>query len=140
VTSNPAVEGAGGLEVSVTIKGAGGYSDPWVVTRGTPQEVDDYTASQEYKALLDRVYGKIGPAYAGAGSAPQQSSNSGGGGNTQKRSNAPRGAQEPPAYAPPCPGEGWQYKSGKKKNGQGTWEAWMPPKGSNADPVWFSED
>lgn len=132
--SNPvSADAVSGLEISITVKGSGGFDEPWVVLRGTPAEVHAFTGTAQYKEILDRTYSQIGPAYKGAGTTNTGNS----GGNTQQRQSAPRGAQEPPPGTAPAPGPGWVYRTGKKKNGQGTWEAWMPPQGSDEKPVWL---
>ncbi|AWY03580.1 hypothetical protein SEA_HOOKMOUNT_49 [Mycobacterium phage Hookmount] len=130
-------------KVVLTFKGGTGFDAPWIVIHAT--DLDDALAqvtgenASTLGALFERVQ-NAGQHFSGLGPKPANGGNgggSGGGGGGQRRSNAPRQAQEPPADAPPAPGPDWTYKSGKKKNGNGTWQAWMPPRGSNEDPVWF---
>jgi len=74
-------------------------------------------------ALMEKV-SKAGAHFAAQG--PKKAPAGGGGGR-----------QDPPAGAPPCPGDGWEFKSGVSKNSGKAWKAWMPPKGSNEKPVFF---
>ncbi|AHY27114.1 hypothetical protein PBI_PHANTASTIC_51 [Mycobacterium phage Phantastic] len=131
-------------KVVLTFKGGTGFDAPWIVIHANDLDdaLDQVTGDNAATlgALFERVQ-NAGQHFAGLGNSSGQSNGGGnrGGGNGggQRRSNAPREAQQPPADAPPAPGPDWVYKSGKKKNGNGTWQAWMPPRGSNEDPVWF---
>lgn len=139
----PAAPASEGGKVTTTFKGGTGFDAPWIVIHSdSVQDAYDQVTGPTagvLAALMERTQ-LIAQDFAGKGvsQASKPSSGGGGGGGSRQQSNAPRGAQEPPSYAPEKPGDGWEYRSGKKKNGQGTWEAWMPPRGSNEDPLWFS--
>ncbi|AOQ27976.1 ribonucleoside reductase class II [Mycobacterium phage Mundrea] len=121
----------------VTLKGGAGFDAPWYVIHASGlDEVEELFAGEDaarLAAVMERIqtaakhFVSLGPAKAAGG-------NGGGGGGG--RSNAPRGAQEPPAGTPPAPGPDWTYKSGTGKNGK-PWSAWMPPRGSDEKPVWL---
>lgn len=132
VTNTP----ASGDKITLTFKGGGQFSDRWVVAHvASPTEGLALLNDPEFKELLD-LSRKVG-AYDASESGSAPSNYGGGGGNAQRRQSAPRAAQEAPPGTPPAPGPDWEYRTGKKKNGQGTWAAWMPPKGSNESPVWL---
>ena len=122
-------------KVVLTFKGGSGFEAPWIVIHATDlEDALDQVSDEALADLMGRVQ-RAGQAFASQGPAKSQ-----GGGNNrgtwQKRSNAPAQAQQPPAGSPAAPGPDWTYKSGAKKSG-GTWQAWMPPQGSQEDPVWF---
>lgn len=119
-------------KIVLTFKGGTGFDAPWIVVHATTLTDALDTVSDEGLAdLMGRVQ-RAGAHFAGQGPV-----NAGRGGQQTQRSNAPAAAQQPPPGSPPCPGPGWVYKSGKKKNGQGTWQGWMPPQGSTEKPVFF---
>lgn len=128
-------------KLTVTLKGGSGFEAPWIVVHA--KDVDDaletFTGENTVKlqTLMDRVQ-RAAKAFAVDG--PQAKT---GGGGRPARQAAPAAATEPPSYAPAKPGDGWVYKSGVTKSGKNkgnVWEAWMPPQGSDEDPVWFSKN
>ncbi|QHB38079.1 ribonucleoside reductase class II [Mycobacterium phage Noelle] len=131
-----AAAASGEGKVVLTFKGGSGFDAPWIVIHA--EDLDDALAQVTNQgdtlgALMTRVQ-NAGQHFAGMAPAKSGGGNSGGGGGG--RSNAPRGAQEPPAGTPPAPGPDWTYKSGTGKNGK-PWSAWMPPRGSDEKPVWL---
>ncbi|ASZ73931.1 hypothetical protein SEA_SHAYRA_55 [Gordonia phage ShayRa] len=141
----PAVVGADG-KVVLTFKGGNDFSAPWIVIHadGLDEAAEFISVSNAPKLmdLMTRVQ-NAGAHFAGqapakpAGSGGGQRSGGGGGG-----SNAPRGATEPPAWAPPKPYDDFVYKSGVTKSGRNagqTWHAWMPPqKGDSRNAEFFN--
>lgn len=125
--------GADGKHV-VTLKGGAGFDAPWYVIHAKDlDEVEELFAGEDAGRLL-AVMGRIqnaAQAFVKLGPAKEARQGGNGGGGGGGRSNAPRGAQEPPSWFPPSPGEGWQYRSGQKKDGSGLYHAWAPPRGSN---------
>ncbi|QBP29249.1 hypothetical protein SEA_PHIGHTER1804_49 [Mycobacterium phage Phighter1804] len=122
-------------KVVLTFKGGSGFEAPWIVIHA--EDLDDAldqvtNQGATLGALMERVQ-NAGQHFSGMAPAKSGGGNGGGGGG---RSNAPRGAQEPPAGTPPAPGPDWTYKSGTGKNGK-PWSAWMPPRGSDEKPVWL---
>lgn len=115
-------------KIVTTLKGGAGFDAPWVVIHASSVEESDALLDQAFADYLKKVQ-RVASFFSGGlsapsgGSAPQQS----------PRSRAPQGATEPPPWFPPPPAEGWVYKTGKKKNGDGVYHAWAPPhKGGGA--------
>lgn len=110
-----------------TYKEGAGFDSSWVVVHSnTIDEALGITYDPKFKELLDRTKLIASAFRGGAPAAPQ---NRGGGGGGQ-RSNAPQGATQPPAWAPPKPFDDFVYRSGVSKSGYNvgeTWHAWMPP-------------
>lgn len=125
-------------KVVLTFKGGVGFDAPWIVIHAADLQDAHDQVSGENAVLLAQVMDrtqKAGQHFASQGTSAPSKGN-GGGGNTRQRSSAPRGATEPPAGAPPCPGPGWVFKSGVSKAGN-AWKAWMPPQGSDEKPLFF---
>lgn len=118
-------------KIVLTFKEGAGFDSSWtVVHANNVEDANAILSDPGFKELLDRSK-KVAGYYRGGDS---------GGGNDRRGSGpsaAPAGAQQPPSSAPAAPGPDWQYKTGLKKDGSGTWQAWMPPRGSNEKPVWF---
>ncbi|AGK87524.1 ribonucleoside reductase class II [Mycobacterium phage HINdeR] len=122
-------------KVTVTLKGGSGFEAPWIVIHGADvddaleqiSDVDKLASLMEYTQSAAKKFASLGPA----------PSSGGGGGGGRGRGGAPRQAQEPPAGAPPKPGDDWVYKSGT--SARGPWQAWMPPQHLKdvEKPVWF---
>lgn len=123
VVPNVVTEG----KVVVTLKGGSGFDAPWIVIHAASVEDANSQLNNELMELMGRVQ-KAGQFFSGQ--APAKSS----GGSSAGA--PPRGAVEAPAGTPPAPGPDWQYKTGVGKNGK-TWKAWMPPRDSDASPVWL---
>ena len=126
----PAVkaEPDGDGKLTVTLKGGAGFDAPWIVVHAS--SVDDALDlfqgdAAKLASLMDRVQ-SAGKHFTGL--APAKPASSGG---------APaRPGNEAPEGTPEAPGPDWTYKTGVGKNGK-TWKAWMPPRGSDASPVWL---
>lgn len=119
-------------KIVLTFKEGAGFDSSWtVVHANTVGEARAILDDPEFKELLDQS--KKVAAYFRGGSAPS------GGGRPAAGGGAPQGATSPPPGAPAAPGPDWVYKTGVKKNGQGTWQAWMPPAHlkDSEKPVWF---
>lgn len=118
-------------KVVLTFKGGTGFDAPWIVIHAKDLNDAEEQISGDNAARLARIMER-------AQVAGQHFAKLGGGRETQaapQRQAAPAAAQQPPAGSPPSPGEGWVYKSGNK-NGR-SWQGWMPPRGSDAKPVFF---
>lgn len=118
-------------KVVLTFKGGTGFDAPWIVIHATSLEDAEEQLSGDNAARLARIMER---AQVAGGHFVKL----GGGQKSQaapQRQAAPAAAQQPPAGSPPSPGEGWVYKSGNK-NGR-SWQAWMPPRGSDEKPVFF---
>lgn len=112
----------------VTLKGGAGFDAPWLVYHATSLDdaLDLFGDPGKLANLMERVQ-SAGKFFTGL--APKSSAPASGG--------APaRPGNEPPAGTPAAPGPDWTYKAGVGKNGK-TWKAWMPPRGSDASPVWL---
>jgi len=113
-------------KIVLTFKEGAGFDSSWtVVHANNVSEANEILSDPAFKELLDRS--KKVAAYFRGGAAAKPASGGGGGGNGR-----PAGATEPPSWFPPSPGDGWQYKTGLKKDGSGTYHAWAPPRGSDA--------
>ncbi len=131
VKVTPVVQGAiSGSEIVTTFKAGTGYDQPWVVIHAGSVEESDALLDQKFADYLGKVK-RVASFFNGGGSAPANNGN-------VTVNNAPQGATEPPAGSPPCPGDGWVFKTGFKKDGSGAWKGWMPPRGSNEKPVFFN--
>lgn len=118
-------------KIVLTFKEGSGFDSSWtVVHANNVEEANGILSDPAFKELLDRSKKVAGYYRGGAASGGARPAGGGSGG-------APAGAQQPPSGAPAAPGPDWQYKTGLKKDGNGTWQAWMPPRGSDAKPVWF---
>ena len=117
-------------KVTLTFKGGSGFDAPWVVLH--PTDLDDALemVSGNNAATLAQVFERVqnaGQLFSGMGPAKPAASSGG----------APaRPGAEAPGGTPAAPGPDWTYKTGVGKNGK-TWKAWMPPRGSDASPVWL---
>ncbi len=136
-------------KITVTLKGTGAYSDPWIVFHAdTVAEVQDAVRSAEESGLFV-VVGKAAEAYAnhanvgavlgavpvGAPAAPQAPA------YAAPAPAAPVAAAGPPgAGAPICPHGAKTYKTGT--GAKGAWSAWMcpTPKGTpgQCKPEWIN--
>lgn len=127
----PASEG----KVVLTFKGGTGFDAPWIVIHAADLE-DAHRQITEEAPLLADLMARV--QIAGAHFAANGSTSSGRGGNTGAASNAPQGAAQAPAWAPPKPFDDFVYKTGiSAKNGK-VWHAWMPPeKGDSRDAKFF---
>ena len=116
-------------KITLTFKGAGGFSDRWLVAHvSTPEDGLALLDNPAFKELLDRSR-KIGEYDAkNAPAAPA-------GAPTPAR--APQGATEAPSWAPPKPFEDFVYKTGVSKKNGSTWHAWMPPQQGDSRPAAF---
>jgi hypothetical protein len=122
-------------DASLTLKG-GGYDGPWLVLHDTLENIDDIL-NGERSAVLKRVLDRAQlVATAFQASAPGVTT-SGSAHKPAQRQSAPAAAQQPPANAPACPAPGWVYRSGMKKDGSGTYQAWFPPRGDSSKPLFF---
>jgi len=127
-------------KVVLTFKGGTGFDAPWIVIHAmSMQDAHDQVTGENgtlLAATMERVQA-AGKHFAGMGGGSKS------GGGAPQRQAAPAAAQQPPAGSPPCPGDGWVYKSGVSKSGPKagqTWQAWMPPqhlKDAGTKPVWF---
>ena len=112
-------------KIVLTFKEGAGFDASWTVVHA--DTVADGLAvlkDPEFKDLLDQAK-KVAGYFRG--------------GETAAATAAPRAASPgsaPPAEAGDPPGPGWTYKSGVGKNGK-VWKAWMPPRGSDEQPVWL---
>lgn len=128
VDVKPVVAGDPEGKLVVTLKGGAGFDAPWLVYHSTG--VDDalglFSDPGKLANLMERVQA-AGKFFVGL--APAKAANSSGG--------APaRPGAEAPAGTPAAPGPDWTFKTGMGKNNK-PWKAWMPPRGSDASPVWL---
>lgn len=126
----------------LTFKGGSGFEAPWLVAHlGSLDEAHDLLRNPANAAKLREVLESaqgVATVFQGLATGAGSSGQSHG---APARQPAPPAAQAPPANAPACPGPGWQYKTGVTKTGRNagnSWQAWMPPKGSNESPVFFN--
>jgi len=115
-------------KLTVTLKGGPGFDAPWIVIHASDVDgaLDLFGDPAKLATLMERVQ-SAGKFFTGL--APAKAAPTGGG--------APaRPGAEAPAGVPAAPGPDWTYKTGVGKNGK-TWKAWMPPRGSDASPVWL---
>lgn len=122
--------------VGGTVKGGAGFDVPWLTPswptwKAAAEDLADPETQEHMKFVADQLarfsayfQGKVAE-YAPAKPAAAAPSN-----------RAPAGATEPPAGTPAAPGPDWTYKTGVGKTGK-PWKAWMPPRGSNENPVWL---
>jgi len=116
-------------KITITLKGGSGFDAPWIVIHADDLEDASRQVNDEAALLADvmeRVQ-KAGQHFAGLG--PSKPASSSGGAPARPGAEAPGGT-------PAAPGPDWTYKTGVGKNGK-TWKAWMPPRGSDASPVWL---
>ena len=112
----------------VTMKGGAGFDAPWLVYHAT--SVDDALGVfQNDSAKLVTLMEKVQSASKFFGGLAPAKPSAGGGAPARPGNEAPAGVAE-------APGPDWTYKTGVGKNGK-TWKAWMPPRGSNENPVWL---
>ncbi|APC46170.1 hypothetical protein PBI_STARSTUFF_52 [Mycobacterium phage StarStuff] len=117
--------------LSITFKGDGSYSAPWLVPKYTsvtealvdlgvdPDEVAKLGQGQKWFALMDRVT-KMADHFAnlGGGSKPNSGGGGNGGGGQQRQSRAPQQAQEAPGGEERfCKHGKMEFKSGVSKAG-----------------------
>lgn len=137
----PAVVAVGSSDgkVVLTFKGGAGYSDPWIVVHAN--DIDEalrYVTEDAPKmiSLMDRVQ-RAAQHFASQGvSAPAAPATQTA--SAPQPSAAPQGATQPPHWFPPAPAPGWVYKTGFKKDGSGTWNAWAPPQKGGGDWVFHN--
>jgi len=123
--------------VTLTFKGGRDFDAPWIVIHAADledayEQVSGVNAAKlaqimERTQIAGQHFAKLGGNDAAAGQRPQ-------------RQAAPAQAQQPPAGAPAAPGPDWVFKTGVSKSGRNagqTWQAWMPPQGSQERPVFF---
>jgi hypothetical protein len=111
-------------KVTITLKGGSAYEAPWVVIHADDLNDANDQVSGENAAVLADLLSKVqkaGEHFVGLAPA--------------KAAKAAPAAVNAPAR-PAGVGEDWTYKEGIGKNGKG-WKAWMPPRGSDASPVWL---
>lgn len=126
VKADPEGEG----KLTVTLKGGAGFDAPWIVVHAA--NVDDALDlfqgdASKLASLMDRVQ-SAGKHFTGLAPAKP----AGGSGGAPARPGA-----EAPAGTPEAPGPDWTFKTGVNANTGKTWKAWMPPRGSDAKPVWL---
>ncbi|QIS16445.1 hypothetical protein [Nocardia arthritidis] len=114
-------------KVVVTLKGGPGYEAPWIVHHADSIEEAEALVKGSVELMrMTQLAAQKFAEYAPSSNKPS--------GNGQAQRPA---RQAPPDGAPEAPGPDWVYKTGiSKKNGK-TWQAWMPPQGSNDSPVFF---
>lgn len=114
-------------KIVLTFKEGAGFDSSWtVVHANSVSEGLSILNDPEFKSLLDQSK-KVATYYRGGSAAGGASS---GGGAPARPGN------EAPAGVAPAPGPDWTFKTGVGKNGK-PWKAWMPPRGSDAQPVWL---
>jgi hypothetical protein len=115
-------------KLTVTLKGGAGFDAPWIVvhTASVDEALEVFQSdASKLATLMDRVQsaGKhftgLAPAKPAGGGAPA------------------RPGAEAPAGTPEAPGPDWVYKTGVNAKTGKPWKAWMPPRGSDAQPVWL---
>jgi hypothetical protein len=115
-------------KLTVTLKGGPGFDAPWIVIHATDAEdaLDVFNQDATTLAALMEKVQNAGKFFTGL--APAKAV---GGGGAPARPGA-----EAPAGVAAAPGPDWVFKSGVGKTGK-TWKAWMPPRGSDEQPVWL---
>lgn len=120
-------------KVVLTFKGGTGFDAPWIVIHAKDlQDAFDQVSGDNVELLkkLMEHSNSAGKYFTGLGGGkPSQ--------GAPARQAAPAPAQQPPAGSPPCPGDGWVYKSGVGRCNGKPWQGWMPPRGSDEKPVFF---
>ena len=115
--------------VTVTLKGGAGFDAPWIVIHASDVEDAYDQVSGDNASVLAKLMDRVRHAASHFTSL--------GGATTNPAGGAPaRPGNEAPAGTADAPGPDWTYKTGVGKNGK-TWKAWMPPRGSDASPVWL---
>ncbi|BCP36420.1 hypothetical protein MINTMi198_17900 [Mycobacterium intracellulare M.i.198] len=115
-------------KVVVTLKGGSGYDAPWIVVHASSAEDAESQLDEKMVSLMAKTK-KAARHFSGLGEDSKPAA--------PARQAAPAPAQQPPAGSPPCPGDGWVYKSGVGKSNGKPWQGWMPPRGSDEKPVFF---
>jgi hypothetical protein len=126
----------GGTRVGGTVKGGSGFDVPWLTPswptwKAAAEDLADPETQEHMRFVADQLarfsayFQKKVTEYA-----PEKAA------GTPARS-APAQATEAPAGTPPAPGPDWTYKTGVNSKTGKTWKAWMPPRGSDAQPVWL---
>ncbi len=111
--------------VTVTLKGGAGFDAPWIVIHAADLEDAYEQVSGDNATLLAKLMDRAKAAakhFTGGEASPARP--------------APAVASAPPAGAGEPPGPDWTFKSGIGKTGK-PWKAWMPPRGSDEQPVWI---
>lgn len=122
VVKAPTVDEGGEGKITLTFKEGAGFDASWtVVHANTVAEANSILSDPQFKALLDQSK-KVAAYFRGGSAAAARP--------------APQPAAAPPPGAGDPPGPDWTFKSGVGKNGK-PWKAWMPPRGSDAEPVWI---
>lgn len=126
-----AVVGSDDGKVVLTIKGGSGFDAPWIVIHANDIEDAHSHLHGDNATLLVEVMEALQKAsvkFVELGGGKKATVAPGG---------APSGANEAPPGVSPAPGPDWQYKTGVNGKTGKTWRAWMPPRGSDASPVWL---
>ena len=110
-------------KIVLTFKEGAGFDASWAVVHAGSVEEASSLLDEKFAALLDKTK-KVASYFRG--------------GDPKAAGSKPAGnpGSEPPAGTPPAPGPDWTFKSGIGKNGK-VWKAWMPPRGSDEQPVWL---
>jgi hypothetical protein len=116
--------------VTVTLKGGAGFDAPWIVIHAADLADAYEQVSGDNAGLLVKLMEQTSKA------AQHFSGQNKGAGGAAPSNRAPAAAVAPPAGTPDAPGPDWTFKSGVGKTGK-PWKAWMPPRGSDAQPVWL---
>ena len=124
-----------GFRLGITTKGGAGFDVPWLTPSypswaAAAESLTDPETQQHIVTVMSAV-AKMNAAFQKLVAAAAPEKPSGGSGGAPARPGA-----EAPAGTPEAPGPDWTYKTGVGKNGK-TWKAWMPPRGSNEQPVWL---
>lgn len=131
-----AVSVSEGGKADITLKGGAGFDVPWIpLGYGSIAEAHASLTNPETQkqlAELFEVVAKANALFAAKVAALAPAKPAGGSGGAPARPGA-----EAPAGTPEAPGPDWTYKTGVSPNTGKTWKAWMPPRGSDAKPVWL---
>lgn len=120
-----AAAGDDSSKIVVTLKGGKGFEAPWIVVHA--ETVEDADATLDALGDLSVKVQRVAAEFSGL--APEQPS--------APAQRAPRPQNAVPADAPPAPGPDWTFRSGFSAARGKTWRGWMPPRGSDARPVFF---
>jgi hypothetical protein len=125
-----------GGRADITLKGGAGFDVPWIpLGFGSIAEAHASLTNPETQKQLAELFDVVAKAnalFAAKVAAVAPSKPSGGSGGAPARP-----GQEAPAGTPEAPGPDWTYKTGVNSKTGKTWKAWMPPRGSDAQPVWL---
>ncbi|MEU4709465.1 hypothetical protein AB0G00_23810 [Nocardia salmonicida] len=123
-------------KVTVTLKGGGGFEEPWIVIHAAnvAEAVALLSAHADVVELMDLTQQAAKAFRERSTVAPKAAAASGGAG--YRSGGAPAGAQAAPAGSPECP-PGWEFKSGANKTTGKPWKGFFPPRGSTEKPLFF---